>query len=486
MDNNSKILIVEDEGVVALDLATSLKSLRYNVIGTADSARAVYAILDKEVPDLILMDIHIKGNIDGIQTAEQIRKLFDIPIIYLTAYADDDTIERAKRTGPYGYLLKPFEKRILHSTIEMALYKSNMEKKLQENEKWLNTILTSIGDAIIAADKEGVIKFLNPNAEKLTGYTHSEVFGKNLMDIFKLDRDINILSNQNISISNYADAKQHLVLKNRYDYNIPITLEKSTFKLGKEDYSGIVIAFRDITKQLEADEEKNRLYQERIENQERLKLLSGKLIEVGEAEKRNLARELHDEIGQILTAIKINLQTIFRYPHSKEINIHVSESVDFVDTVLKQVRNLALDLRPSMLDDLGLVSALRWYIDKQATRANIKASINADIREKRFPQEIEITCFRISQETLNNIIKHAGATEIIVDLWEDNNQLNIRISDNGRGFNVYKAIQNALSGKSIGLLGMQERVDLVRGQLKIESKEGEGTSVHAMFPLPIV
>lgn len=483
MENSPKILIVEDEGIVALDLSTSLKSLKYNVIGTADSAKAAYSFLEKEMPDLILMDIHIKGNIDGIQAAEQISQLFGIPIIYLTAYTDDDTIQRAKKTSPYGYLLKPFEKRVLHSTIEMALSKSSTEKKLRENEKWLNTILTSIGDAIIAGDKNGIIKYFNPNAEKLTGYSQAEIFEKSLPDFFRLDKDIDLLNSQNIS--EYTKPENHLMLKNKSGESIPITLEKSTFKIGSEEYSGMVLAFRDITKQLEAEKEKNRLNKEIFENQERLKILSGKLIEVGEVEKRNLARELHDEIGQTLTAIKINLQTIFRYPQSKAISMHVTESVEFVDNVLKQVRNLALDLRPSMLDDLGLVSALRWYIDKQTKRANIKAAINEDIRDKRYPQEIEVTCFRISQETLNNIIKHAEATEIIVDLWEDSDNLNLRISDNGKGFNVYKSIQEALSGKSIGLLGMQERVDLVGGQLKIESKEGEGSSVHAMIPLQL-
>ena len=116
------------------------------------------------------MDIVLKGDMDGVEAAEQIRARFNIPIIYLTAYSDDKTLERAKITEPFGYIIKPFEEREFNSTIEIALYKHKMESKLRESEEWLATTLRSIGDAVISTDREGFVTFINPAAEVLTGW----------------------------------------------------------------------------------------------------------------------------------------------------------------------------------------------------------------------------------------------------------------------------------------------------------------------------
>ena len=124
--------------------------------------------------DLVLMDIVLEGDMDGVKAAEHIRNHFDIPVVYLTAYSDDTTLQRAKITEPYGYILKPFQERELYTTIEMALYKHKMERKLKENEQWLATTLKSIGDAVIATDTKGFVTFMNPVAEVLTGWKQEE------------------------------------------------------------------------------------------------------------------------------------------------------------------------------------------------------------------------------------------------------------------------------------------------------------------------
>jgi signal transduction histidine kinase len=186
----------------------------------------------------------------------------------------------------------------------------------------------------------------------------------------------------------------------------------------------------------------------------------------------------------MLTAIKINLQMTKQFIGTPSVEDHIKESIELTDEALKQVRSLSLDLRPSMLDDLGLVPALRWYVDRQSQRTGIKAHVTAEPIDKRLSPHVEITCYRVTQEAITNIIRYAGIDVTVkVEVWTNKNELNLKISDNGNGFDVYAAVQKALRGKSMGILGMQERVELVGGILKINSKPGKGTVIHAVFPL---
>ncbi len=165
----ARVVVVEDEKIVALEIIDRLKSLGYDVPGSASTGEDAIRCADQFRPDLILMDIKLKGPMDGIEAAEQIRAKFGIPVVYLTAYADDDTLQRAKIAEPYGYLLKPFEERELYTNIEMALYRAKMERKVKEHEQHLTTILKSIGDAVIVTDSEGRVTFINDAAERIIG-----------------------------------------------------------------------------------------------------------------------------------------------------------------------------------------------------------------------------------------------------------------------------------------------------------------------------
>jgi CheY-like chemotaxis protein len=179
-----KILVVEDEHIVAMDLMSRLRNLGYEVPDSASSGEEAIEKAGRWRPDLVLMDIFLNGEMDGIQAAEQIRSRYNIPIIYLTAYADTNTLQRAKVTEPFGYVLKPFDERELLTTIEMALYKYRIEQRLKDSERWLATTLKSIGDGVVATDQDGHIKFMNPVAEDLTGWKQDEALGKSLIDIF--------------------------------------------------------------------------------------------------------------------------------------------------------------------------------------------------------------------------------------------------------------------------------------------------------------
>jgi two-component system, cell cycle sensor histidine kinase and response regulator CckA len=179
----ASILVVEDESIIALDIKATLQGLGYEVQAIAATGQEAIDKAERLRPDLVLMDIHLRGEIDGIEAIRLIRKKRDVPVIYLTAYADPGTVQRARETEPYGYLLKPFEQRELHIVIEMALHRHEMERRLRESESWLAATLRSIGDSVIATDGEWRVRFMNPAAEKLTGWPAEEALGRELAQI---------------------------------------------------------------------------------------------------------------------------------------------------------------------------------------------------------------------------------------------------------------------------------------------------------------
>jgi diguanylate cyclase (GGDEF)-like protein/PAS domain S-box-containing protein len=181
-----KILVVEDESIVAEDIKGVLEEFGYKVVGIADSGEKAIAKIAENKPHLVLMDIRLKGTMDGIQTAEQVWRNYQIPIVYLTANADVHTLQRAKATEPFGYIIKPFQEKELQTAVEIALKRYQTEKQTKDNEQWLNTLLSSLGDAVIATDANARVTLLNRTAEVLTGWKMSEAVGKKSTEIFKL------------------------------------------------------------------------------------------------------------------------------------------------------------------------------------------------------------------------------------------------------------------------------------------------------------
>jgi signal transduction histidine kinase len=212
-------------------------------------------------------------------------------------------------------------------------------------------------------------------------------------------------------------------------------------------------------------------------SQERYRSLSRRLLEQQEHERSALARELHDQLGQSLVAISLNLQAI-QGELSPASSARVPESMRIIKDMFEQVRTLAFELRPSLLDDFGLVEALRNLVTRHGERAGVHASFTATPSYARAPVEIETACFRIVQEALSNVARHAGARHIDVTLTAQDSALEVIVSDDGVGFDV-EAPRTGL-----GLMGMSERADFAGGRLDIESAPGAGTSLRVRFPLP--
>lgn len=181
-----KILIVEDEGVVALSLQSLLTKMGYTIVGTAITGDEAITLAREKHPDVILMDIHIKGSLDGIQTTEKINEFSDVPVIFLTAYADDETVSRALKTRSHSYLVKPVNQRELYSNIEFAIYKRRLHDRIGTSRENLELFLTKIKDAGFILDLRNRIVFSNPGAEVLTGYKTEEMNGMNFFDLMNL------------------------------------------------------------------------------------------------------------------------------------------------------------------------------------------------------------------------------------------------------------------------------------------------------------
>jgi signal transduction histidine kinase/ligand-binding sensor domain-containing protein len=216
----------------------------------------------------------------------------------------------------------------------------------------------------------------------------------------------------------------------------------------------------------------------------RLRALTRQLEEAKEEEKRRIARELHDEMGQILSAIKINLKALGRLPgDSEERSGRIEDAITLVDEIIGHVRAMALDLRPPLLDELGFVAALRGYAEGQSIRTGVAITVEANAEAESLRPETAIAGFRIVQEAVHNALRHAAAKGITVEVNGGADRLVLSVRDDGRGFDVPEALRRATTGRHLGLRGMRERVEALGGMLEIDSGPGRGTEIRAALPL---
>ncbi|OHD70947.1 MAG: hypothetical protein A2W19_08250 [Spirochaetes bacterium RBG_16_49_21] len=343
-----KIFIVEDEPIEALDLKHILGRLGYSVTGAAMSGEECIRQIPSDPPDLIIMDIRLRGDMDGIDAAAELRKKYDIPIIFATAFSDKTSLTRAKLTEPYGYIIKPYDERNLYTTIEMSLDKYRIDRRLKESE----------------------IKYRN---------------------------------------------------------------------------------------------------------------LSSHLQSLREAERTQIAREIHDELGQSLTALKMDISWIKnRLPSGQnDLFEKMGAMSSLVDTIIDTVRRISSELRPGILDDLGLHAAIEWCADEFQKRNRIPCRVSCNTDDLDIDEMKSITIYRIFQESLTNIIRHAHATEVAVSLVREGDALILTVQDNGRGISE----EEINDPSSLGIIGIRERALSCGGTAFISGVTGRGTTVKTVIPL---
>lgn len=286
-----RVWIVEDEAIVALDIKNRLVAMGYDVPGISGSAEDAIEQIRIHQPDIVLMDIVLKGEMDGITAAGIIREEMGIPIIYLTAYAEEKMISRAKETEPYGYIQKPFEEKDLFIALELGLYKSSVEEKLRNSEKWISTMIRSMGEGVISTDTEGTVIFMNPVAEDLTGVLEKEAIGLPSSKLFPISTESTtkqppdpvlraLISEKTISSESAMVLTAHDGTERYVEYTAAPIQE------GSEHPAGAVLIFRDVTARFRIDEELRR-HREQLED-----LVSERTMELRKANAR-LKQMLH-------------------------------------------------------------------------------------------------------------------------------------------------------------------------------------------------
>lgn len=360
------------------------------------------------------------------------------------------------------------------SVIEEIDARKRMEEALQASEKRYHQMFAESPVPMWVFDTETrAFIDVNESATREYGYSREEFLAMSMDDI-RPPEDIPRLMEK---LRQLHTPHNLGVWKRRCKDGSVITVEVSAHTV---DYNGLlatVVLGNNITARVVAE-------QERQEAMQRLRILSAQLLEVQEQERKRVARELHDEIGQSLTAVKIIVQTAGRKPECLVPCAALQEAVAITDHAIEQVRNLSRRLRPSQLDDLGLVAALRGHADRLARHAELAVHFAADELPKRLDPTVETACFRIAQEALTNILRHAEAREAWLTLARAGDALILTVRDNGKGFNKLAADNAAARGESLGLLSMRERAELAGGHLVMESSPGAGSLLRVSFPLP--
>lgn len=269
MTSAAQILVVEDDPVMAGQMQNMLLDLGYNVAGISSSGEDAVKQAIQTRPDLVLMDIVLKGVLDGVKAAEQIRTRLNIPVVYITGHVDEKTLQQAKVTEPYAYILKPVGKRELHTNIEIALYRHQMETTLRERQRWFAAALSSIGDAVIATDGNGVVTFMNPAAEMLTGWSLHEVAGKAVPEILVMINEQTLMPAENpvtaVLRGSEALPANHTLLIARGGERTPVEMSAAPIKDDTGTTIGAVLVIRSITDRRLAAEEMRQALEKAME-----------------------------------------------------------------------------------------------------------------------------------------------------------------------------------------------------------------------------
>lgn len=467
-----KILIVEDAQLIAVHLQKILQNANYEVIGRAVCYDEVMAICKNKLPDIVLMDIMIEGEKDGIETAIELKAKYDLPIIYLTALTDGITIERAKMTNPYGYLMKPFQEEQVVTLLEMAIHKFTVENKLRESEEKFKAAVGSISEALIVVNEDFTVNYINKSAEEISGLNLEEIEGNIFTEAFQFldfashEHIVNIWKYFNIDKS--EQKIDSLYLMHATGKKVPIGDGSITPVFDdKKVLKSIVLTFKDITQKLK-DEQK-------LKEIEKTKLSA--IIEGQEMERARIAREIHDGLGQTLNAIKLNINSFLNAPDKARAEIDLK---NLIGEAILETGRISENLLPSKLKDFDIATCLLSLANQKNSKLNISFE-STEVKHDLININKKINLYRIAQEAISNATKHAEAQNLNIQLRGENKTLVMTIEDDGHGFDVASRKEKLLEGHN-GLQNIEDRVQIMNGIIDIESNANLGTVIIVEIP----
>lgn len=337
-----------------------------------------------------------------------------------------------------------------------------LERQRHESEQRYAELVEQAADGIMVRQPGGRIVFVNDAACRLLGYSRDELLGMSLLQL----TDADDVATQELVRDLKPLETRHFERRLRHRSGHWIPVETSAHRLSNNDIQNI---FHDIS--------------ERLLAQEILRVLPKQLLAAQEAERRRIARELHDEVGSALTAAQIRLGQLGAELQSSPAVPAIAEVSAMLASLLQQVRQMSLELRPSVLDDLGLAAAMRWFVRERVPRDQVEVELDAPLNLPRTSLAVETALFRVFQSAVMNVLRHADARTVRVTLHADARQLHLEITDDGRGFDVSAARLKASQGGSLGILGIEEWIGLSGGAVAIDSKLGVGTRLRATVPI---
>jgi two-component system cell cycle sensor histidine kinase/response regulator CckA len=501
-NQRQSVLIVEDERIVAKDLQLTLGELGYDAFAIASSAEEAIARASERCPDLVLMDVRIKGRRDGIETAEILRNRFDVPVVYITAHADSATLDRAKKTEPYGYLLKPINSAELRSVVEVSLYKHAMEKRLRERERWFSGTLRSIADAVIAVDIAGNVKFMNPAAEHLTGVTATVAAGKPVREVLCVvgsqsggddmpiltalheGRSVELLEGLVLNLSNGVSRVIN-------DSAAPVVDEAAHQTLGA------VMVFRDVTEQ--------KKLQQQAELAGRLATLGTLAAGVGHEVRNPLAvvvanaEFLSEELTQLreggLTTVEAN-----------QLFANMTEALTDLQSAASRMGRIVSDLSaftrsaPQSASSVDVARCIDWAIRTTHQEFRDRAKLTAKLAV--VPRVIADET-KLGQVFVNLLVNAAHAitpgnyegNEVrVTSQLDSGGRVVVEVRDTGSGiskadlervFTPFFTTKPTGLGTGLGLSICQGIVASFGGQIQVESELGRGTLVRVFLPVAV-
>jgi two-component system, NarL family, sensor histidine kinase UhpB len=478
------VLIVEDSvddtELICLELHRGGYEPRAQRVETASQMAAALGLQDW---DLVISD-HSMPKFDAPQALRLLQASGqDLPFIIVSGSINEEVAVAAMKAGAHDFVTKDHLRRLIPAVgrelreAEMRRQRRRAEKALQEAESRYQDLYENAPDMCVSVDATNLrVVQCNRTLERMIGFTKEEIIGRSILDMFQRDyRDrVEEVWRQFQGTGEVRDAELKLLRKDGSAIDISVNVTAVC------DDHGRILRSRSVWRDITERKHSERQLQEQAE---RLQMLSRRLLDAQELERRAVARELHDEIGQVLTAVKLSLQAIaHRLQPAAEVP-ELADSIEIVEHAIQLVRNRSMDLRPALLDDFGLVPAIRWYLERHAAHAKFVIELSADPLMARSPPAVETACFRVIQEAVTNAMRHSGAKTLHIEIRHEDSGLRCAILDDGVGFDVDGARQRALAGGSIGLAGMQERVEFLGGSLEIESWLGQGTRIGVLLPL---
>jgi two-component system sensor histidine kinase UhpB len=494
----ARILIVENELGAAKETKALLENLGFRVPAVASTGKEAVQKAGRFKPDLILMDLTFPRHLSGVAAAGRIRSRLDIPVVCLAARSDKKTVEDAKRMHAFGCLLKPIKEGELRLAIEMALSrhrairemkerheklkhsleseKNEIQRALEESEERHRLLVENMNEGIALVDQDGLITYINEKFLKAHGFGRMEVQGRPL-DEWLDEGSARVFQTELRAMSRGAGGRPiELIWKAGNSPPVFTSVSSTPLSSDKGIFKGIILVITDITERRRVEEELHR-------SREELRNLYQHLHSVREEESKRIAREIHDELGQALTALKMDLSWLLsRLPDDLEYRALFRDKAlsmtGLIDMTIRTVQKISAELRPGLLDDLGLPSAIEWQAQEFQSRTDIQCQFQFKGSDFKVDSDCATAMFRILQEALTNIVRHASASRVKIALREDAEKIELMISDNGRGI-TFAEID---SPGSLGIIGMRERLRPFGGELRLSGVSRKGTKVTVRVP----